>query len=171
MAAESPIGQIAPPLPDEALGITTVPGASSFRPTSEVVGLTNIGKRVFATGIVLTLVPWPFVGARWKDKCERGPLIRGRCIEVVGDLEIWNGWPPNLGIEAKKNHKLYGIGPIETDVFPEYPASPTIEVVPAFGDHLPVVVHPDRLLRRCPHALDVAQLPSLGGVRVAKISR
>ena len=75
-------------------------------------------KRVLATVIVLKLVPGLCAVAGENDKCEGGPLVRGRCIEVVGDLEIWNGWPPNMRIEA--SHKLYGVGPIEKEIYPDY---------------------------------------------------
>ena len=70
--------------------------------------------------LLMFLVPC-FASAEPGDVCEGGKLVRGPCIELTGELQIWNGWPPWLRIEA--DHRLYGVGPIEHEIFPKNLAS------------------------------------------------
>lgn len=50
------------------------------------------------------------------NRCEGGPLVKGPCVSVRGEMKVWNGWPPALRVES--DGRTYGVGPIENEVFP-----------------------------------------------------
>ena len=50
-------------------------------------------------------------------KCEGGKLVRGACSNVVGELQLWNGWPPNVRIAVSDS--VFGVGLEEDGVMPD----------------------------------------------------
>ena len=52
------------------------------------------------------------------SQCQKSPLVKGSCFEIVGTLQVYNGWPPVLRIESKTKRKLYGIGPVDRELIP-----------------------------------------------------
>jgi hypothetical protein len=52
-----------------------------------------------------------------EPNCENSTLVKGKCFVVSGKLYSYNGWPPFLRIESK-DKKLYGVGPVESELIP-----------------------------------------------------
>jgi len=50
--------------------------------------------------------------------CQKSPFVKGACFNVLGVLNVYNGWPPPLRIEPNSKGNLYAIGPVENELMP-----------------------------------------------------
>jgi hypothetical protein len=57
------------------------------------------------------------VGHSHQRQREGTPRVHGACYEVEGELQLWNGWPPNVRLNV--NGVMYGVGHGEGEDLPE----------------------------------------------------
>jgi hypothetical protein len=69
---------------------------------------------------ILTVV---FICSNIKAKentCVNSPLRKGECFLIEGNLLTYNGWPPALRIEDKSSKRIFGVGPVDNEIAPDY---------------------------------------------------
>ncbi len=54
----------------------------------------------------------------YEPRCPSNSNYQKQCISLAGITKIKDGWPPNL-VVLDKNKRMYGIGPIESELYPD----------------------------------------------------
>ena len=54
----------------------------------------------------------------YESRCPSDSNYQKQCFSLAGMTKIKDGWPPNL-VVLDKNKRMYGIGPIESELYPD----------------------------------------------------